>query len=328
MQAAGVEVSVLQLQEVADVVTAPGEVQLDAYRTVKITPRIAAQVVARHARLGDEVRTGQPLVTLSSVEMAEAQGQLLVAAREWERVRKLGRKVVSERRYTQARVEYEQALARVKAYGMTDSEIRDLLAGRGDGPDGTFKLLSPLDGRVLRDDFIVGQRVEPGDVLMVIADESVMWVEARVKPADAARIAVGAPAEVRVNEQRLPARVSQIHHTLDETTRTLGVRLEVANPEDRLHPGMFVTVRIQTRDRTRALVVPEKAVLRSPDGDWQVFVQQDEAGEFKAVEVKVLRIRDGQAVIEGIAPGTPVVTAGAFFIQSEMAKSGFETHNH
>lgn len=329
MQTAGVGVTRLEPRPVTATLSAPGEVTLNAYHTVRITPRIAAQVVARHVKLGDVVEPGQPLVTLSSVEMAEAQGELRVTNQEWQRVRKLGRKVVSARRYTEARVAAEQAIARVQAYGMTDSQIQDLLTGKpGVSANGTFQLLAPQPGRIIHDAFIVGERVEPGKELLTIADESVMWVEARIKPNDAARIDIGNPAEISFNATRLPARVSQIHHTLDETTRTLAVRLEVDNPRDILHPGMFVRARIQTRQTAPALVVPEAAVLRSPDGDWQLFVEQDEPGEFRAVEVRVRQIIDGQAVIEGIAAGTTVVTRGAFFVQSELAKSGFEVHNH
>ena len=122
--------------------------------------------------------------------------------------------------------------------------------------------------------------------------------------------------------------VSQVDHALDETTRTLAVRLEVNNPEDKLHPGMFVTAHIQTSNQTNVMVVPEAAVLRSPDGDWLVLVELDEPGEFKAVEVELKRVVEGQAVITGINPGSRVVTQGAFFVQSELAKSGFEIHNH
>ena len=77
----------------------------------------------------------------------------------------------------------------------------------------------------------------------------------------------------------------------------------------------------------QSLVVPEDAVLRSPDGDWQVFVNH-EPGEFEAREVEVLRTTAGQAVIEGVKPGARVVTRGAFFLQSELAKSGFDIHAH
>jgi cobalt-zinc-cadmium efflux system membrane fusion protein len=162
----------------------------------------------------------------------------------------------------------------------------------------------------------------------VIADESVMWVEARVRPDDAGIISTGNPASIQINDVVMPAKVSQIHHTLDETTRTLAVRLEVENIDDHLHPGIFVNARIQTNDKKQALSVPEAAVLRSPDGDWQVLVEQDEPGEFKAVEVELDYVSDGKAIISGIKPGTPVVTEGAFFIQSELAKSGFEVHDH
>jgi len=329
LKTAGIAVTRLVPGNVAGILTAPGEVMLNDYRTVKITPRIAAQIIERHARLGDIVEQDQPLVTLSSVEMAQAEGDLLVADREWRRVKSLGRKVVSEKRYTEARVSRDQASAKVHAYGMSHDEITTLLDAKNKiAADGTFSLIATLRGRVLMDDFVIGERVEPGRELMVIADESVMWVEARVRPADAARISSGNSATIKIGNRIFPAKVSQIHHTLDETTRTLAVRLDVENDDDHLHPGMFVNVRIQTNTVIQALSVPESAVLRSPDGDWQVLVQQDEPGEFKAVEIKLEYVSDGKAVISGIEPGTPVVTQGAFFVQSELAKSGFDIHNH
>jgi len=329
IKAAGIVVEKLSLSKVGTAFSAPGEVMLNDYRTVKITPRIAAQIIKRHAKLGANVEQGQQLVTLSSVEMAQAEGELLVADREWKRVKSLGRKVVSEKRYTEARVNRDQASAKVHAYGMSHDEITSLLDAKNKiSADGTFSLIATMDGRILTDNFVVGERVEPGRELMVIADESIMWVEARVRPADAADISTGNPATIKIGSRMFAAKVSQIHHTLDETTRTLAVRLDVENTDDKLHPGMFVNVRIQTNAVINALSVPEAAVLRSPDGDWQVLVQQDKAGEFKAVEVEVKYIRDGKAVIDGINPGTSVVTQGAFFVQSELAKGGFEIHNH
>jgi len=329
MKSANIMVTELKPQLVPEFLSAPGEVKFNAYKTVKITPRIAAQVVGRSAKLGDEVKKGQLLLTLSSVEMAEAQGNYLVAHREWLRVKKLGRKVVSERRYTEAKVNWELAKGRIQAYGMTSAQTTQLEKYKDASlANGVFQLIAPQAGRVLRDDFIVGERVEAGQELMVIADESVMWVDARVTPNDAQKIKLGSDALIMVNNDSISAHVSQINHALDETTRTLAVRIEVSNENDRLHPGMFVGARIAVIDKTQALTVPESAVLRSPDGDWQVLVEQDEEGEFKAHEVELDRVTNGQAVISGIKPGSRVVTQGAFFVQSELAKSGFEIHNH
>ncbi|MGB5717846.1 MAG: efflux RND transporter periplasmic adaptor subunit [Gammaproteobacteria bacterium] len=325
---AGVVVETLQLRVIVKELRAPGEIQLNDYATTRVVPRIAAQVLERQARLGDSIEKGDALLMLSSVEMAQAQGDLLVAEREWRRVSELGRDVVSEQRYTEARIKREQARARVSAYGMTEDEIKELVAsGNAKLANGRFQLLAAQNGTVIRDDFIVGELVEPGRVLFEISDESVLWVEARLTPDEAAQIQVYARATMLVGDRQMEGRVTQVHHALDEDTRTLGVRIEVPNPDDRLHPGLFVETRIEGRSSEQALAVPDDAVLRSPDGDWQVFVEHG-PGEFEPQEINVIRTTAGLTVIGGIEPGTRVVTSGAFFLQSELAKSGFDIHNH
>lgn len=325
---AGVVIEVLRPRDIVTELRAPGEIQLNAYATTRVSPRVAAQILERLARLGDEIEKGQALVVLSSVEMAQAQGDLLVAEHEWGRVSKLGRDVVSEQRYTEARVAREQALALVRAYGMTEVEIRQLLAsGNAELADGRFQLLAPQHGTMIRDNFIVGELVEPGRVLFEISDESVLWVEARLTPDEAAQIQVNARATMMIHDRQVEGRVTQVHHALDEDTRTLGVRIEVPNPDDRLHPGLFVEARIEGTSSEGVLAVPNDAVLRSTDGDWQVFVEHED-GEFEPREVEVIRTTAAFAVIGGVETGTRVVTQGAFFMQSELAKSGFDIHNH
>ena len=113
---------------------------------------------------------------------------------------------------------------------------------------------------------------------------------------------------------------------MDEVTRTVGVRLGVENPDGAFRPGQFVDVDIAT---TGPLVtsLPTEAVVRGSDGDWVVFVETPE-GVLQPKEVEVVRSTNGRTVIDGIPVGTMVVTRGAFFVQSEIAKSGFDIHNH
>ncbi len=328
IRTAGIETVTVQSRQVADILNAPGEVMLNAYRTIRVTPRIPAQIIKRYARLGDHVEAGDPLVTLSSVEVAEAQGQLLVSDREWRRVQKLGRKVVSERRYIEAQVAHQQAFAKVLAYGMTEQQIDKLLAkGNASRANGELVLLSAQAGTVIEDDFIVGELARPGRILFTITDESSLWVDARLNAEDANRVNVGTPARIRIGDQWLEGKVIQTRHALDESTRTLSVRLEVANPDDQLHPGQFVTAEIQSADSETGITVPVASVMRSPDGDWQVFIEEA-PGRFEPREVKVLRTVGKQLVVDGLKEGEVIVSKGAFFIQSEIAKSGFEIHNH
>ncbi len=328
LQAAGIIVSDVQLNKIPEEIHAPGEVVINAYQSTKATPRISAQIIKRHSRLGQSVKKGQVLVTLSSVEMAEAQGQLLVSDREWSRVKKLGRKVVSERRYLEAQVARQQAYAKVLAFGMTKHQVESLIKERDvSKATGEFELMSTQNGTVIKDDFIVGEIVEPGRVLYEITNENSMWVEARLTPEDAEKIKLDAHARVRLGTSWLTGRVVQAHHTLDKTTRTLAVVIEVPNINDRLHPGLFVDTRIQSALQGDVLTIPEKATIRSVDGDWVVFIEM-EAGHYKPVEVEIKRAINEHVVIEGLEPGMRIVTEGVFFLQSELAKSGFEIHNH
>lgn len=338
---AGIIVEVLQAKPMMAEIQAPGEIHLNAYATTKATPRIAAQILARHKRLGETVKKGQPLATLSSVEMAEAQGALLVADIEWRRVIKLGRKVVSERRYVEVQVARQQAYARVRAFGMTKAQINQLLkTGDPAKATGEFKLLSGQNGIVIHDDFTVGELVEPGRVLFEITDPATVWVEAKLSHDQESVIHPGVKARIKADSGWINGEVLQLHPMMDEITRTQGVRIELSNEDGHLHPGRFVEVRLQTNEAGKpALAVPDTALMRSPEslphersecfgyGDWQLFIESN-PGEFEAKEVKILRRNAGLTEIEGLEPGVKVVTQGAFFLQSELAKAGFEVHNH
>ncbi|RKZ77833.1 MAG: efflux RND transporter periplasmic adaptor subunit, partial [Gammaproteobacteria bacterium] len=228
MKIAGIIVKSLQLQTIQSVVKAPGEVAFNTYKTVAITPRITAQLVKRHVVLGEIVKKGQAIATLSSVEMAEAQGDLLVAHQEWKRVKKLGKKIVAERRYIEAQIKWELTKAKAKAYGMTQGQINQLVNNANfSGANGRFDLVALIDGRVMKENYIIGQQIEPGQELNIITDESNLWVMANIAPAIANKITVGNKASIQWQGQYFPASVSQIYHNLDEITRTSRVRLSV-----------------------------------------------------------------------------------------------------
>ncbi len=325
---AGIKVEILQPVTLEKEITAPGEVKLNSYLSSKVTPRITAQIVKRHAKLGDKVTAGQPLVTLSSVAVAQAIGELLTSHKEWKRVRQLGAKAVSAKRYNQAKIAYQQAKSKLIAYGITEQQIEEIYKQNSKLIPGEFQLVAPQDGVIISDNFIEGELIEPGRILFNIVNEDILWVESRLSPQQAENISIGATAKILTpSGDWLPGKVIQKHHMLDEATRTIAVRIEVNNKDDKLHPGMFVETKITAGKGKNYLAVPVGAVLRDPDGEWVVFIQT-EKGEFKPATVNIDKIIDNHAVIKGIAAGTPVVTAGAFFIQSELAKSGFAVHNH
>ena len=308
----------------------PAEVVVNAYQSASVTTRISAQVISRHVQLGDVVEPGQTLVTLSSVDMAEAQGDYVIADREWQRVRSLGKAAVSGRRHIEAEIARRQALSKVLAYGMTSDQAARLLAsGASALATGEFDLLAPQQGTVLSDDFIVGELIEPGRVLFNISDETTLWVEASTVPSDLTEFAVGAPARIAHGEGHwISGRVVQLHHQLDEITRRQGLRIEVDNTDDHLHPGQFVEAEISTGEGPPVLAVPSDAITLIK-GVPTVFLLE-EGHEFHPQAVETGSSSGGWTEIRGgLKDGDEIAVTGVFHIKSLLLKSSLgEGHAH
>jgi len=218
-------------------------------------------------------------------------------------------------------VSFEQARLTLSAYGLDDKQIQ-ALAGRDlTGSLGQFDLVAPVAGTVLQDSFRLGERVEAGRQLFLIADESRVWVQANLSPVQAKGIEVGSVASVNLGEHWHNGKVIQKHHMLDEHTRTIPVRIAIEPGEEHHHAGEFVQVAIavdaeNAGGTASTFVVTESALMQDDQGSWTVFVEVRGAS------------RGGQIAISGFAEGTRVVTSGAFYLAAELAKSGFDIHNH
>lgn len=323
---AGIQVAVLTPKRVSYPLYAPGELLSNGYTSYRVAPRVASVVLRRHVALGDHVAVGQPLITLFSEAVVQAQAEYLRALPEWRRVQALGQRAVGEQRFVAAKTSLDAAAATLNAYGLTTEDL-GALAGNDAGPLGEYTLRASIDGAVLSDHFAQGQRLAAGQAAMVLADETQLWVEAHVPPTLPLVIDRGSKAKVVVGDRTFTGSVSQEAHTIDPQTRTRTIRLLVSNQQHQLHAGMFAEVFFTFTTATPVMAVPETALLRHTDGDWQVYVE-NAPGEFSAQEVTPGRVLGELREISGLTPGSRVVVSGAFFIASESAKSGFDPHNH
>jgi len=305
---------------------APGEIKANGYRSYVVSPRTESVIISRHAALGEHVEIGQKLVTLFSEAMAQAQADYLIASTEWQRIKKLGNKTVSESRLLLAETTYNASYGKLIALGLTEKAIQSI-SNKDIKAFGQYTLTAQREGVVLQDDFIQGQRVNAGDTVMLLADEKQLWVEAKVSPNKKLDLSKNSPGIVKLEGQSYNAKVIQEAHTIDPLTRTRIVRLSVENKDDNLHSGMFVKVYFQFSTQEKVMAVPEEALVRGADGDWTIFVE-DHPGEFKAVEIELGRALGDFREIIGVESGTRIVTKGAFFVASEIAKGGFDPHNH
>ncbi|MEZ9234135.1 efflux RND transporter periplasmic adaptor subunit [Shewanella sp. 10N.286.52.A9] len=322
-QMAGIEVMSLSSStfNLDDVATATLIVDRD--HTVTLAPQLDVRVLKRHVVPGQLVNKNQVLLTLGGAAVAQAQADYITAAAEWNRVKQMSKNTVSESRRLVAKVQAELTRANLEALSMTALQINQLITK----PEsiGRYQLLAPINGRVQQDVAMIGQVSAGGSPLMQLTDESHLWVEAQLSAHQAAGINNGDKALVRVNEISIEGTIIGRSHELDLVTRTEQVLVSIDNSEYGLHAGQFAELYLPN-SLDGGVVLPDSALTRSSDGHWQVFIQDDDG--FEAVEVEVIESQRGMNMVKGIEPRVRVVISGAFLLASELAKAGFDIHNH
>jgi RND family efflux transporter MFP subunit len=334
---AGIKIQALTMQNLSSRLYAPGEIKANGYSSYYLSPRVESVVITRHVTLGERVNKGDPLVTLFSEDVAQAQANYRVAFADWQRMKNLTSDTVSDKQKLLAQTEFIATKSRLKAYGLKDSAIK-VLSDNSYSLLGEYTLFAIRAGAVLSDDFHQGQRINAGNTMMVLTDESQLWVEAKLSPSEDIYLPAGTIAQITIAGHRYQGEVIQSAHTIDPITRTRIIRLLVNNTQHKLHPGMFVDVTFSTALTTRVVAVPQSALIRGADGDWQVFIEEHQ-GEFKAIEVELGQVlvqsndKDNANIevwqeVEGLTVGQRIVVAGVFFVASQGEKAGFNAHNH
>jgi Cu(I)/Ag(I) efflux system membrane fusion protein len=203
----------------------------------------------------------------------------------------------------------------LRSIGVSNTQLREMAGRRELVQD--IRVESPVDGVVLKRSVSPGLRFDRGFELYRIADLNRVWILADVNHHQLPLIRRGASVRITTAEQSraLSATVSPSEPIFDETTLTLKVRLEAANPRLALKPGMFVDVEFPV-DFPAAIVVPADAIVDSGLRK-TVFVDRGN-GYFEPRLVETgWRAGDDVEVTKGLAPGERVVTSGTFFVDSE-----------
>jgi cobalt-zinc-cadmium efflux system membrane fusion protein len=317
-----------------------GEVRFDERRVTHLSTQAGGLVRAVHVALGDRVSRGQALIEIESVAVGEAEGAhleaqavLRLARRSHERALELRSEgISSEKEYLQARQELETAEIRAESalgvltrLGMSAADAREL------GPASTrgcLVLRAPANGTVLFVHTVPGEIARAEEPLATIGDNATVWVWADLYERDIARfprkqIERRTAATVTVKAypgEEFRGTVDFVSPVMDEASRTVRLRIAVANPDGRLLAGMFAEVKVFLPGEEQALALPRSAVLED-GGRSFVFIHHHgdyyvrrpvEAGRSWGDRVEVLR---------GLEGGETVVADGSFLLKSDVLRS-------
>jgi cobalt-zinc-cadmium efflux system membrane fusion protein len=247
---------------------------------------------------------------------AEARAEQLVAANV------IGRAELERRRaeLLQASTEVASCRTQLRGLGMTEAQIHSLETSRKLSAD--YPIVAPRSGTVLKREITIGQVIQPADPAFTIADLSGVWIIANVPEEDAGQLQNGMEVEVRIPalpQQKLTGRLSFVSPIVDPVTRTVEVRMDVANPAGLLKPDQLASMTFTGRT-DRKLTVPDAAVVREENKDY-VFVRS-------APQTYVLREvslggedNDRRTVLSGVQAGEQIVTEGAFHLNNQRKQN-------
>ena len=318
----------------------PGIVRPNENALADITPLVRGRVMEVHADLGQMVVPNQVLAVLYSSDLGLAQSAYLkarahrhVAEQAYQRAQfLLGEKVIGqaeaqrrEGEMISTRAEAQEARERLRLLGMDNQDVSTL--EKTQTIRSQVPIVAPFAGRVIARNITRGEVVETIQKLFVVADLSTVWIVGNVSEKDIAYVhrattVPGQSIEVHVSAytgEAFQGTISYVGDVLDPATRTMQVRLTVANPAGRLKPEMFATIRIASETAQEVLAIPETAVQQDRERSF-VFVQQ-EPGVFEARTIHVGNTNGTVAeVLDGLREGEIVVTEGAFILKSELLK--------
>jgi Cu(I)/Ag(I) efflux system membrane fusion protein len=260
---------------------------------------------------GDYISPGQPIAAVYSPTYTAAQEEYLLALDSVQKLRGAGKDVVQLNNRL-----LEAAKRKLVLLGIPDGDIQNLAQTRQ--ANDHMVVRAQFGGTVMEKSVLSGGYIMPGEKLFTLSDLSSVWLYADVYEKDIAGVQVGLPVQVMTNAypgQVFNGVVTFITPVVDDATRTVKVRIEMANPDGKLKPNMFANVSIKA-PLGESLVIPSSALLDTGTRKI-VFVAKDE-DTFVKRDIVTGQEADGYIqVLSGLQPGDVVVTAATFLIDSQ-----------
>jgi RND family efflux transporter MFP subunit len=293
-----------------------GSLEFDQERMVTVTTKYAGWVEKVYANyVGERVRRGAPLFEIYSPELVQTQQELLSAL---DYTRRLADAPAETRARAEALV--DAARTRLGYWDIAQDQVAELEASHQ--VFRTLSVVSPANGVIMkRQAGLEGMAVSPGLELFHIADLSSLWLLVQLFEEQLSWIHEGTEADFTLSYfpgRTFSGKVRYIEPEVSEKTRTLGVKIEVPNPDGTLRPGMFATIVFRPQAEQATLTVPSLAVIRT--GRRDLVIVQESAGRFTPREVTLGNQSEGLVeVLAGLEEGEVVVTSGQFLLDSEAS---------
>lgn len=309
---ANVQTTIVSRQNPVKEVQLYGTIQVDERLSQSQTSHVSGRIEKLFVTFtGESVRRGQPLATIYSPELLNAQQELIEAAK----MKDLQPALVQAVR------------EKLRLWKLTDEQIARIEQSGEVSP--LIDVVATSSGIVISKNVNQGDYVNTGTILFNIADLSRVWAIFDAYESDLPFLKVGDRLEYTL--QSLPGktfsgRISFINPILDPATRTAKVRVETANPGMELKPEMYANALIDAplKQYNNEVVIPKSAILWTGKRSIVYVKQPDtETPSFLLREIELgPSLGDAYVVLSGINDGDEIVTNGAFTVDASAQLAG------
>ncbi|MDE2423290.1 MAG: efflux RND transporter periplasmic adaptor subunit [Betaproteobacteria bacterium] len=312
---------------------AVGLIAFNDLKTTQVFPNYPGKILHRFAKLDEQVKIGQPLYSINSPDLLQAESALIsnAAIRELttkalERAKALYKlRAMSEKDYQQtisdqqtAEGNYQSSVKNLKVFDKSESEIQSMIKNKKADPE--LVVRSPINGKVIAiSNPAPGAYVQPGTLPapMAISDTTTKWMIANVTETDITSMKVGQSVDVRVpslEERHFKGVITNVGESVDPNTHSVSVRSEIKDDSELLLPGMLANFTITTGNLKGVPAVPFESVVRQGDGTLIVWVTNN-GHLFEKREVRIGLQQNGYyQILSGLKIGESVATQGAVFV--------------
>ncbi len=249
---------------------------------------------------GDVIKKGDAVVVLSVPEWTAAENEFLAARND--------------------PLLKDSARERMRLAGLPENDMREIEKHGKAFP--TFTLRSPVTGVIQSLDIRQGMSVSPGQTLIRINGLSKVWLDAAVPQSLSDAVHAGDTVSAKIySGESIAGKVEAVLPVMDESSRSVKVRISLSNPDLKLRPGASSQVRIGHAENKTALVVPSEAIIRT--GKRSIVMVSEGGGKFVPNEVSTgQEIGDRTVILSGLMENQEIASSGQFLIDSEASLSG------
>ncbi len=309
LQSMNVKMEFVQSKGISSIIYTNGTLETDERKEFALTTKLDGWIKKLYVNYtGQKVRKGAKLVDIYSPKLVAAQQELLTAINYDASINGTSKGAM-----------IENAKRKLELFDISKSDIEKIVSTKKINKYMT--LYAPFNGTVLSKNVLEGEMVKAGKEIIKIADLSNLWLKADIYESELEKVKLGSKAEINFSynpDKTYRGKVTFIYPTVNPKTRTVTVRIDVKNSNNKLKPSMFGNVILTGDEFGETPTIPETAVLRS--GKRNIVILSLGDGKFKPVEVKLGLYADGfYQILEGLKVNDAIVSSGQFMIDSESS---------